>query len=70
MTNDYVEWGETYLREAAVLKTRLDRIRNGNARTFYTASEKRRMRMLYEMYLECCAIGRLLQKRGGRRLPS
>ena len=68
MPNTYQEWGEDYLRDAAVLRRKIDELRHtGPDRFRYTPEEKRRLRTLLDMYLECSAVGHLLQRRGRRR---
>ena len=65
MTNDYMEWGEAYLRDAQMLREKLDRIQAGH-RWGASEAEWKRMRTLYEMYMECTAVGHMLQRRAGR----
>ena len=70
MAIDYEAWGETYLREAEAIRERLESRRRGGARASYTDAEKAWMRAMYEIYLECSAVGRLLKRRGKRRIAS
>lgn len=63
---DYTQWGAEYLKEADILKKRVDMLREkyiglGGEEAIRLS---RRIAVLYEMYLECLRTGRCLTERG------
>lgn len=62
---DYTTWGAEYLTEANRIKAHIQTIKSSESgsedQQFFN---QRRVNILYNMYLECRATGRLLQNRG------
>lgn len=63
---DYTQWGAEYLKEADMLKERVDMLRGkftglGGEEAIRLS---RRIAVLYDMYLECLRTGRCLTERG------
>lgn len=62
---DYAEWGQEYLREAAVLKERIlplkRELKSVDRENLLLLT--RRIAMLEEMYFECVHTGRCLLRR-------
>lgn len=63
---NYEKWGAEYLEDASRLKERVVQLR----REFHGLRDEeairlsRRIAVLYDMYLECLHVGRLLTERG------
>lgn len=60
----YTELGQQYLNDAEQLMRRIKVVR-AELGPDYTGSRARRLRMLYDMYLDCRTIGHYLKRRGG-----
>lgn len=64
MTN-FIEWGNEYLREADVLKKRMDKLKREKKSSNITREQYmelgRQINLMYAMYLDCCHIGKYLQ---------
>lgn len=67
---DYLTWSRTYWEEADRVRERMDRIRQQENRPAEEISRKRRLTILYEMYLDCVHTAQALERRAApeRRL--
>ncbi len=67
---DYITWSRTYWDEAARVRDRMERIRKQESRPAEELARKRRLTILYEMYLDCVHTAQALERRSGteRRL--
>lgn len=67
---DYITWSRAYWDEAARVRDRMDRIRKQENRPAEELTRKRRLTILYEMYLDCVHTAQALERRAGpeRRL--
>ncbi len=58
---NYAAWGQEYLEEAEAIKRRIQSIRTDPDAA---GDRAQRIRLLYDMYLECTVTGHTLQRRG------
>lgn len=60
---DYITWSRTYWEEADRVRERMERIRTKERTPQEEAVRKRRLAILYEMYLDCVHTARALERR-------
>ena len=63
---DFMKWSQSYWEEAARVQERMDLLRQEPETQDRQAarSRRRRLALLYAMYLECRQTARLLERRG------